>query len=87
MAQKFVDTLLYENNVLCSDTGDLYRIASIVVDDRFTNDVTVNPVQDPNNDKKDVDKLNVGIFVVSEKKISSEAKTTLNLDLNSKLLQ
>ena len=86
MAQKFVDTLLYEDNILCTDTGDLYRIASIVVDDRFTDDVTINPVHDPNNDNEVVDKLNAGIFVVSEKKNSSKTSRSLNPN-NNKLLQ
>ena len=73
-ATKFVDTLRYADNVLITDKGSLFRIASIVVDDRFTDEVTVNPTRSYNSTSEEAaqDKLNAGLFVVGEKTQSSE---------------
>lgn len=38
------DTLQYQPTILSRHSGDLYRIASIVVDDSFTDDAIVNPL-------------------------------------------
>lgn len=60
-------SLRYQANIHSRHSGDLYRIASIVVDDTFTDDVAVNPLGSA-KDEDLKDKLNMGIFEVDTKK-------------------
>ena len=43
-AKKMASSLQYQKTILSRPSGDLYRIASIVVDDSFTDDAIVNPL-------------------------------------------
>jgi hypothetical protein len=70
-ASKMAQSLRYQAKIHSRHSGDLYRIASIVVDDTFTDDVAVNPLGSANlTDLKD--KLNMGIFEVETKKFKDE---------------
>ena len=67
-AKKMADTLKYQETILSRHSGDLYRIASIIVDNTFSDDAIVNPVNNSYdvNNKKDI--VNMGIFEVAERK-------------------
>ena len=81
------DTLKYQETILSRHSGDLYRIASIIVDNTFSDDAIVNPVNNAYdiNNKKDI--LNMGIFEVAERK-NKEYQSSLSCEVsNYKLLQ
>ena len=47
------DSLQYQKTILSRHSGDLYRIATIVVDDSFTDDAIVNPLGSANPSEDD----------------------------------
>ena len=62
------DSLKYHDAILQSQSGDIYRIASIIVNDKFSDDAIVNPMGYENENKdndaenESSDKINLGIF-------------------------
>lgn len=68
-ALKMTQSLQYQQKIHSRHSGDLYRIASIIVDERFTDDVVVNPLGSQGGQ---AEKLNMGIFEVESKKFKEE---------------
>jgi hypothetical protein len=65
-ARKTSSTLGYQDNLLCTNNGDLYRIASIV-NNKFSDEVAVNLVSEDSYMGIDSDQLNMGLFIVKAK--------------------
>lgn len=76
------DTLKYSEKILSRHSGDLYRIASIIVDDSFNAEAIVNPLSKTEYESGEGDALNMGIFEVGEKS-NKEANCSLGFDENA----
>ena len=64
------NSLQYQDTVLQSQNGDIYRIASIIVSDKFSDDAIINPMGSENENKdndeqnENSDKINLGFLQV-----------------------
>ena len=61
-AKKIASTLQYSDDVLCTQDGNLYRIATLV-DKRFNDEVSINP-KETQEDDEEPDELHMGLFTV-----------------------
>lgn len=63
------ETLQYSEKIITRHSGDLYRIASIIVDKSFKDEAIVNPLnhKDFYYTDGEGEKINMGIFEVAEK--------------------
>ena len=86
-AKATVDTLQYQDNILCTKDGHMYRIASIV-DNSFDDKAAIN-VENRNYLLSDDDTLNMGFFFVqprtSGEAIKQDSKL-MQMDQNFKIL-
>ena len=75
-------TLQYSDKILSRHSGDLYRIASIIVDDTFNDQAIVNPLRKLAHSDDLDDDLNMGIFEVAERS-KKENSSSLGFDENA----
>ena len=75
------DTLKYSEKILSRHSGDLYRIASIIVDNSFNAEAIVNPLSKSEYLGEEGDALNMGIFEVAEKS-KKDTNCSLGIDEN-----